>query len=246
MQTSGNGDHREVLTHLMGLDVAREMLAIQLKDPDLHITGFISPITVTRATRRELTFFVNGRWVQDSSLSAAVLKAYQQYLPVGRYPLAVIFLTLDPQDVDVNVHPAKAEVRFRQSAPVFNAVQRAVRRGLLAYTPAPVSPQSTWQTVSGQGVQRRLNVELDPVWGMAAELDPYRPSIRDRFNLITVSLWWNLNPNRGRMRVSLRCRRMICRCCGWWGRWGRRIWWQKDRMGLYLIDQYTAHHRVVV
>ena len=146
LQTSGNGDHREVLTHLLGLDVAREMLAIQLKDPDLQITGFISPITVTRATRRELTFFVNGRWVQDSSLSAAVLKAYQQYLPVGRYPLAVVFLNIDAGDVDVNVHPAKAEVRFRQSAPVFNAVQRAVRRGLLAYMPAPVSPQSTWQT----------------------------------------------------------------------------------------------------
>lgn len=234
-QTSGNGDYREVLTHLLGLEVAREMLEIQLKDPDLQITGFISPITVTRATRRELTFFVNGRWVQDSSLSAAVLKAYQQYLPVGRYPLAVIFLTIDPQDVDVNVHPAKAEVRFRQSATVFNAVQRAVRRGLLVYTPVPVSPQSTWQTFSGQGTNTAQQ-ELDPAWGMASELDGERPQPGQ------------IQPEHGQPEQTqaqpalpaddLPLLRLV-------GQVGATYLVAEGPDGLYLIDQYTAHHRVL-
>jgi DNA mismatch repair protein MutL len=241
LQTSGNGDYREVLTHLLGLDVAREMLAIQLKDPDLQITGFISPITVTRATRRELTFFVNGRWVQDSSLSAAVLKAYQQYLPVGRYPLAVIFLNIDPQDVDVNVHPAKAEVRFRQSATVFNAVQRAVRRGLLAYMPAPVSPQSTWQTYSGQDSSPAQRA-LDPAWGMAAELDSDHPqqgqtlSVDGQPEGEFQSQPMQVQPSLPADDLPLL--RLV-------GQVGATYLVAEGPDGLYLIDQYTAHHRVL-
>ena len=243
LQTSGNGDHREVLTHLMGLDVAREMLAIQLKDPDLQITGFISPITVTRATRRELTFFVNGRWVQDSSLSAAVLKAYQQYLPVGRYPLAVIFLNIEPQDVDVNVHPAKAEVRFRQSAAVFNAVQRAVRRGLLAYMPAPVSPQSTWQTFSGQGSSPAQRA-LDPAWGMAADLDSERlqqGQIQSANDQPVVEFESQSGQDEGQPLLpadDLPLLRLV-------GQVGATYLVAEGPDGLYLIDQYTSHHRVL-
>jgi DNA mismatch repair protein MutL len=233
LQTSGNSDHREVLTHLMGLDVAREMLAIQLKDLDIQIMGFISPITVTRGTRRELTFFVNGRWVQDTALSAAVLKAYQQYLPVGRYPLAVIFLTIDPQDVDVNVHPAKSEVRFRQSAPVFNAVQRAVRRGLLAYMPAPVSPQSTWQTGRGSGSAQR---ELDPAWGMAADAKVETETVQQspQFRSDDSQL-----PSQPELPADdLPLLRLV-------GQVGATYLVAEGPDGLYLIDQYTAHHRVL-
>ncbi len=242
LQTSGNGDRREVLTHLMGLDVAREMLAIQLKDPDLQISGFISPITVTRATRRELTFFVNGRWVQDSSLSAAVLKAYQQYLPVGRYPIAVIFLTIDPQEVDVNVHPAKAEVRFRQSASVFNAVQRAVRRGLLSYMPSPVSAQSTWQTHPGQGSGTAQRA-LDPAWGMASDLESDRSQPAQGLPGETQADDLSSHPVQVPGQPSLPADDLpLLRLVG---QVGATYLVAEGPDGLYLIDQYTAHYRVL-
>jgi len=231
LQTSGNEDRREVLTHLLGLDEARQMLAVQLYDPNLQIEGFISPITLTRATRRELTFFVNGRWVQDASLRTAVLKAYQQYLPVGRYPLAVIFLKIDPQDVDVNVHPAKAEVRFRQSAPVFNAVQRAVRRGLLAYTPAPVSPQSTWQARPAGHAPRASQQQIDPSWGMAA--DAGGPRLRQAQPAPMQSTSQPVLPAE-----DLPLLRLV-------GQVGATYLVAEGPDGLYLIDQYTAHHRVL-
>ena len=108
----------------------------------MALTGFISPTSLTRSNRKEITFFVNGRWVQEFSLTTALLQAYHTLLMVGRYPLTALFLDINPEDVDVNVHPTKAEVRFKSQDKIFSFVQRAARKALLAYTPvASVSPQ---------------------------------------------------------------------------------------------------------
>jgi DNA mismatch repair protein MutL len=144
-QTSGNGDRREVLARVYGIDIARQMLEVQSIDEGLTVRGFISPLSLTRSNRREIIFFVNGRPVQDATLSAALVKAYQNMLMVGRFPMAVLFLELPPETVDVNVHPAKAEVRFRERDQIFSGVQRAVRRALLAYSPIPrVESPKSW------------------------------------------------------------------------------------------------------
>ncbi len=149
LQTSGNGDRREVLAVLYGPDVARQMLEVITADGDLRLSGFVSPTSLTRSNRQGITFFVNGRWVQDPALTSALIQAYHTLLMVGRYPLAVLFLEMPPEAVDVNVHPAKAEVRFRDHDTVFRAVQRGVRRALLAYTPIPDADTLTasgWKT----------------------------------------------------------------------------------------------------
>jgi DNA mismatch repair protein MutL len=122
LQTSGNGDRREVLAALYGVDIARQMLEVQAEYDGLIVTGFISPISLTRSNRREITFFVNGRPVQDTTLNTALVRAYQNMLMVGRFPMAVLFLELPPESVDVNVHPAKAEVRFRERDKVFSGI----------------------------------------------------------------------------------------------------------------------------
>ncbi len=137
LQTSGNGNRREVLAALYGVETARQMLEVLAEGDDLHTQGFISPTSLTRSNRREITFFVNGRPVQDISLTTALMRAYHTLLMVGRYPVAILFLELPLESVDVNVHPTKAEVRFRDPDRVFSGVQRAVRRALLAYTPVP-------------------------------------------------------------------------------------------------------------
>jgi len=135
--SNGNGNRREVLAALHGVEIARQMLEVVAEFDDLNVTGFISPTSLTRSNRREITFFVNGRWIQDVTLTTALLRAYHTLLMVGRYPIAVLFLNLPPETVDVNVHPAKGEVRFREKDGVFSGVHRAVRRALLAYTPIP-------------------------------------------------------------------------------------------------------------
>ncbi|HQX01000.1 MAG TPA: DNA mismatch repair endonuclease MutL, partial [Anaerolineales bacterium] len=110
LQTAGDGDRRSILAALYGVDVAKQMLEVMAQEEGLSLTGFISPTSLTRSNRKEITFFVNGRWVQEFSLTTALLQAYHTLLMVGRYPLTALFLEVAPEDVDVNVHPTKAEV----------------------------------------------------------------------------------------------------------------------------------------
>jgi len=124
LQTSGDGDRRAILASLYGVDTARQMLDVVAEEDGFKLSGFISPTALTRSNRKEITFFVNGRWVQDTPLNAALLQAYHTLLMVGRYPLAALFLEVPPEEVDVNVHPAKAEVRFRNPDKAFSFVQR--------------------------------------------------------------------------------------------------------------------------
>ena len=143
LQTSGDGDRRAILAALYGVEVAKQLLEINSSEEEINLSGFTSPTALTRSNRKDITFFVNGRWVQDTPLTTALIQAYHTLLMVGRYPLATIFVEIAPEEVDVNVHPAKAEVRFRNQDKVFGFVQRAVRRGLLAYSPVPqVAPSA--------------------------------------------------------------------------------------------------------
>jgi DNA mismatch repair protein MutL len=165
LNTAGDGDRRAILAALYGVDVSRQMLEIMADEDGFKLTGFISPTALTRSNRKEITFFVNGRWVQDTPLTSALLQAYHTLLMVGRYPLASIFIEVPPEEVDVNVHPAKAEVRFRSPDKVFSFVQRSTRRALLAYTPVPqLVPQNLWGVPSPPG-------QIDPTWSLAHDFE---------------------------------------------------------------------------
>src|SRR5512133_2413566 len=161
LQTSGDGDRRAILAALYGVDVAKQLLEIQSEEEGFKLSGFISPTSLTRSNRKKITFFINGRWVHDVSLNTALLQAYHTLLMVGRYPLTALFLEIRPEDVDVNVHPAKAEVRFRNPDKVFSFVQRAVRRALLAYSPVPNVAPSLWGTTRTVPIEQPRNAGLD-------------------------------------------------------------------------------------
>jgi DNA mismatch repair protein MutL len=230
LQTTGNGNRREVLASLYGVDVARQMLEVMAQEEELQVAGFISPIPLTRSNRREITFFVNGRWIQDVPLATALVQAYHTLLMVGRFPMAVVFLQLPPEGVDVNVHPAKAEVRFRRPDQVFSGVQRAVRRALLAYSPVPaVVPASTW---SGGGSQ-----QIDPAWGMTANL----PSIDLTRGVVPQGEVNPLQLPEGQSDLPA-ARLPLLRLVG---QVGATYLVAEGPDGLYLIDQHAAHERVL-
>jgi DNA mismatch repair protein MutL len=228
LQTSGNGDQREVLAGLYGLDIAKQMLAVDFKEEGTSIHGFISPISLTRSNRSEITIFVNGRWVKDTAVTAAIIRAYHTMLMVGRYPIVVLFLDLPPEMVDVNVHPAKAEVRFREGNLVFTRTQRAVRRALLAYSPVPdLRPRQLWG-----GPQDRNQVEADPAWAMSAE-------IRTDGVLNGESSQAHISIHTGALNAdSLPLLRLI-------GQVAATYIVAEGPDGLYLIDQHAAHERVL-
>jgi len=136
LQTTGNGELRDVLVSLYGLETAEAMIPVGERDS--QVWGFVSPSCVTRASRSYLSFFVNRRWVKSPLLSRSVEDAYQGLLMTGRHPIAVLNISLPYQDVDVNVHPTKAEVRFQYEQALFSTVQRAVRAALVEDMPVPL------------------------------------------------------------------------------------------------------------
>ena len=233
LQTSGNGDQREVLSNLYGVDIAKELLSVSFEEDGIHIHGFISPVSLTRSNRREITVFVNGRWVKDASVTAAILKAYHTLLMVGRYPIVVLFLEMPPETVDVNVHPAKAEVRFRQGNLVFSRTQRAVRRALLAYSPVPNMRPQFW------GAHREnVGGSVDPAWGMAAEFRSTDGGfgLTDQSEALDHS---KISVHTGTLDLDhLPILRLI-------GQVAATYLVAEGPDGLYLIDQHAAHERVL-
>jgi DNA mismatch repair protein MutL len=219
--TSGNGDRREVLASTLSVDIAKDMIAIpETEGSGITLSGFISSPTVHRGSRREITLFVQGRWVQDSSLSSAVVQAYHGLLMVGRYPLAVLFLQMPPELVDVNVHPAKAEVRFQDPGAVFTVVQRVIRGTLLGQAALPeLEMESTWRSFD----RSSPTGTIDPQWEIA---HPGGPALTE------VPLQRPL----GSMEVPLL--RSI-------GQVGTAYLVAEGPDGLYLIDQHAAHERVL-
>jgi DNA mismatch repair protein MutL len=141
---------RHRLAALYGAEVAEALLEVHEADEEMRISGWISPPGMDRPDRQEMAFFVNGRWVQDRMLPAAVLQAYHTLLPAGRFPWSFLWIDLPLDAVDVNVHPAKIEVRFRDPDRVFRLVQRAAHRALRQTAPrvfqsvaSPMAPVST-------------------------------------------------------------------------------------------------------
>ncbi len=228
LQTSGKGSRREVLANLYGVDTARQMIEVDLEDEGLRVRGFTSPIALTRANRREMTFFVNGRWVIDPALNSALLQAYHTFLMVGRFPMAILFLELPPEEVDVNVHPAKAEVRFRRSDKVFSLVQRAVRRSLLAHSPVPQLTPSYWRQEASQRV-------IDPAWEMVAQAG--MPPAVQAGPQSEPPAGQDTSP-AGLPSGQLPLLRLV-------GQVGATYLVAEGPDGLYLIDQHAAHERVL-
>ena len=145
-QSTGSDNLQDVLVAVYGAEIARELLEIgsgraerAQEKPEqprsITVSGYVGPPSVHRSNRNQITLFVNGRWIKDNRLTYAVIQAYHTLLPSGRYPVAVIFLSLPYDQVDVNVHPAKTEVRFRDGNAAFGAIQKAVRRTVVAGAP---------------------------------------------------------------------------------------------------------------
>ncbi len=233
LHTAGDGDRRAILASIYGVEVARQMLVLESREGDLRLEGFISPVALTRSNRREITFFINGRWVQDTPLTAALLQAYHTLLMVGRYPLAALFLELPAGELDVNVHPAKSEVRFRSPDALFSFVQRSARRALLAYTPIP---QGTLQHLWG-GAQSTTSHQPDPAWNLASltrqEETPPGDSVSGAQPESTSTATTAPLPN-----TRLPLLRLV-------GQVGSAYLVAEGPDGLYLVDQHAAHERVL-
>ena len=131
LQTSGNGDMKSVIYSVYGKDVAENIIDINYEYEDIKVTGVIGKPVIARSNRSNQLFFVNKRYIKDKVLTSAAEQGYKGLLTIGKYGFVVLNLEMNPQKVDVNVHPAKLEVRFEDENKVFKAIYHAIKDSLL-------------------------------------------------------------------------------------------------------------------
>ncbi len=131
IQTSGNGDIKPVIYNIYGKEIADNLIDIEYTYDDIVVKGVIGKPVISRSNRSNQLFFVNKRYVKDKTLSGAAEQAFKGFVTIGKHGFLVLNIEMDPRKVDVNVHPAKLEVRFQEETKIFKAIYHAIRDGLL-------------------------------------------------------------------------------------------------------------------
>ena len=131
IQTNGNGDLKSVIYSIYGKDVSNGIMEVSYQYEDITISGVIGKPEIARSNRSNQLFFVNKRYIKDKTLTAATEQAYKGLIPIGKFGFVVLNLEMNPAKVDVNVHPAKLEVRFQEENKVFQAIYHAIKDTLL-------------------------------------------------------------------------------------------------------------------
>lgn len=130
LTTTGSGDLKQTIAGIYGVETAKKMLAINSEDLDFKLTGYVSLPEVTRASRNYLSTIINGRYIRNFALNKAIVAGYGSKLMVGRFPIAVLEITMDPLLVDVNVHPTKQEVRLSKEEELTKLISKSINGSL--------------------------------------------------------------------------------------------------------------------
>ncbi|MEI4768491.1 DNA mismatch repair endonuclease MutL [Psychrobacillus sp. FJAT-51614] len=127
VQTSGRGDLKQVLASIYGVSNVKKMVRFDGESSDFRISGYASLPEITRASKNYITILVNGRWVKHYGLNNAIVDAYHTLLPIGRFPIVVLNIETDPMLTDVNVHPAKHQIRLSKEKELMELVRQTIR-----------------------------------------------------------------------------------------------------------------------
>ena len=238
LTTPGNGDLRDAAAAVYDVKLAAELLPIDGDlDGAIQVLGLVGSPAVSRANRSYLSLFANRRAIRHRALTFAIVEAYQGMLPSGRFPVAIVEVRVPPEEVDVNVHPAKTEVRFRDERAVFAAVQRTVRRTLSARAPVPaLDPQGSGLD-SGAAVLEESSVSWQPNLPKRDNQLPDRPISHVRASG-TDARTSNIEPQTTAAHPELPLLRPV-------GQVSNTYVIAEGPEGMYLIDQHAAHERVL-
>lgn len=127
LQTNGNGDVRQVLASIYGMAIAKQLVPVSGESLDYKISGYASMPEVTRASRNYISTMINGRFIKNYALAKAIQEGYHTLLPIGRFPIVLLNIEMDPLLVDVNVHPSKMEVRISKEAELNELVTEIIK-----------------------------------------------------------------------------------------------------------------------
>jgi DNA mismatch repair protein MutL len=229
LRTPGSGYLRDSVAAVYGLAVAQDMLAVNNHNatgsgdaPPIRVSGLTSAPGLTRASRDYLSFFVNRRWISNRLLAFAVEEAYHGLLMQGKHPITVIQIEIDPALIDVNVHPAKTEIKFQDERAVFSAVQKAVRAALVQSAPVP------------RVEEIRSDFTIPAASLSTPPKSPIRPFIPAAPAAVVLPASSGTPP-----LISLPLLRVL-------GQLARTYIVAEGPDGLFLIDQHAAHERIML
>lgn len=227
ISTPGSGRLQDAILSIYGSEVAGRMLPVSLVDGESAVDGYTGAPELNRRNRSYTTLLVNRRWVYDRSIYYAIEQAYQGSLPDRRFPFAVISISMPAEQVDVNSHPTKREVRFRNGDRLFSLVQRAVREALIAHAPVRTATRSFTP----------VDASLQPSPSSETPRLPSAGVATPRTNGVALSTT-TLAPAEGSLRDVLADLRVV-------GQIRQTYIVAEGGSGMYLIDQHAAHERVV-
>lgn len=239
-RSSGSGDLSDVVVKVFGLDTFKRMVEVSSEDvgqggyPKINLHGFVSEPSLNRNDRSRIILFINGRAIQDNALNHAVTQAFHAMMDSGRYPYAVLLLRMPTDFVDVNVHPTKAEVRFRDANQVFVAVQRGVRRAILDFGDSIRDPDK-WASsgFSGEYIEYRQQMNMPMQSDDYGRFRDYAVGDDDAdLEYIPEGAG---TPDKPRTLPVLRVVGQI----------GATYIIAEGPAGMYLIDQNAAHERIL-
>lgn len=137
LQTNGRGDLRQVLAAIYGVANAKKMVHFEGESKDYKISGYATIPEITRASKNYMSIFVNGRWVRHYTIQKAIVDAYHTFLPIGRFPISVIHIEGDPFLTDVNVHPAKQQIRLSKESDLMQLIEQSLHKAIRNSMQAP-------------------------------------------------------------------------------------------------------------
>jgi len=218
LRTPGSGRLIDSIAEVYGNDIAANMIELNTETtaPLPMVTGIVGSPKVSRSGRGYLSFFVNRRWVNSRMLAKAVEEAYHGLLMVGKHPVAVINILLPPQEVDVNIHPTKSEVKFRNGSAIFSTVQRALRQVLTQQITVPRIKNMATGPVFPTELKLKEVTHVPYAGAVSAELPSRAPT----------------------PAMSLPVLRVL-------GQLDNSYIIAEGPDGLYLIDQHAAHERIL-
>ena len=182
LRTTGNGDLKQAIAGIYGVTTAKKMLAISGEDLDFKVSGYVSLPELTRAGRQYISIIINGRYIRNFSLNKAIIAGYGSKLMVGRYPIAVLQIEMDPLLVDVNVHPTKQEVRLSKEPELMHLIETSIQSVFEAQRLVPqVDSQDIFKKkMPKEQPVEQLSLTSQEVQTKLSELKASAPSIKDK------------------------------------------------------------------
>lgn len=268
LQTAGNGNLKDVLYRVFGREVLADCMEFSANEGSLHITGYIAKPALSRGNRSFEHFYVNGRYIKSKLLSNAVEEAYKTFIMQHKFPFVVLYLDIDPAQVDVNVHPTKMEVRFENEAAIYDLLLREIRntlsnRDLIAHAPMTDTKEEERQhreqvkeSIKPEPFERNKLEELrryvrqtspyeakykrpvQPTLERREEKPIYQPEKEEIITDVKQQEMFTEEEYHFLKPESVKEHRILGQVFG-------TYWLVEFKDSLYIIDQHAAHERIL-